>query len=127
MSHTRRGGQFGGALVLLHAEPRARLLFCNADNLIYNVAGQEIPGAQAPRENLGIRLSEGEGEGETWGAQKTIAEATSASLDLALLPDGTVLCFDERRALLTVAPPSSEWLDFPTAQTPESQSGEPSR
>jgi sialidase-1 len=115
-----------GSLIRIPSEqPRGRLLFCNPHNLKYDVRGLEIPGAHAPRNNLSIRVSED--EGQTWGAPKTVEETTSAYSDLARLPDGTVLCFYERRELLTVARLSSEWLDFPPAETLQSQSGNPFR
>ena len=63
-------------------------------------------------------------EGLTWGHPKTIEETQSGYSDLALLPDGTVLCFYERREFLTVARLSSQWLTTPVMQKPAVQPGE---
>jgi sialidase-1 len=105
-----------GSLIRISAqESRGRLLFCNPYNLRYDAEGREIPGVSAKRKNLSIRVSND--EGVTWGRPKTIEEGHSAYSDLALLPDGTVLCFYERRDLLTVARLSSQWLT--TSALPE--------
>lgn len=114
-----------GSLIRIPSkEPRGRLLFCNPYNLKYDAEGREIPGASAQRKNLSIRVSDD--EGRTWGHPKTIEETHSAYSDLALLSDGTVLCFYERRELLTVVRLSSEWLTVPPLQGPAAKPGEPS-
>lgn len=51
--------------------------------------------------------------GQTWSLPKTVEESTSAHSDLASLPDGTTLCFKERKQSLTIARLSSRWMNSP--------------
>jgi sialidase-1 len=69
------------------------------------------------RRNLTIRLSED--DGRTWSASRSIEPGPSAYSDLAVLPDGTILCFYERGlnpstarpyGALTLARFNIEWL-----------------
>jgi sialidase-1 len=94
-----------------------RLLFANPHNLL-QANGKETPGVSRLRKNLSIKLSYD--EGETWPVNKTLEEGFSGYSDLAVLPDGTILCFYERgstngkniywTARLTVARFNLEWL-----------------
>ena len=69
--------------------------------------------------NLSVKLSRD--EGATWPVNKTLEEGLSAYADLAQLPDGTVLCFYERRSAdqkelygrVTLARFSIDWLTMP--------------
>lgn len=89
--------------------PKGRLLFCNPHNLKRDASDQEIPGAHGDRKNLSIKISKD--DGKTWGPPKTVENGTGAYSDLALLPDGTTLCFYERKNLLTIARLKAEWLE----------------
>ncbi len=69
------------------------------------------------RKNLTVRLSED--DGRTWTASKPLEPGPSAYSDLAVLPDGTILCFYERGrhpakpspyGLLTLARFNLGWL-----------------
>ena len=69
------------------------------------------------RSNLTIRVSED--DGRTWSASRTIEPGPSAYSDLAVLPDGTILCFYERSldpsasrpyGALTLARFGIEWI-----------------
>lgn len=94
---------------------RNRLLFANPDNL-----GPETRKAGTPRErkNLSIKLSYD--EGETWPVHRVLEAGVSGYSDLAVLPDGTILCLFERGATdgksgtrtqyLTLARFNLEWL-----------------
>ncbi len=84
-----------------------RILFANPDNLS-RADGKEIPGGNRDRKNLSIKLSYD--EGKTWKVNKSLEPDRSAYSDLAVLPDGTILCFYERPKLLTVARFNLEWL-----------------
>ena len=95
---------------------RNRLLFSNPDNL-ERIDGKAAPGAGRDRRNLTVKMSYD--EGETWPVSKSIEESWSGYSDLAVLKDGTVLCFYERgrlkddhfrTAALTVARFKLEWL-----------------
>ena len=76
------------------------------------------------RRNLSIKLSTD--EGQTWSVNKSLEPGYSAYSDLAVLPDGTVLCLYERGrksdeqqkkptsyAGLTLARFNLEWLTAP--------------
>jgi sialidase-1 len=56
-------------------------------------------------------------DGRNWHSAKTVEEGTGAYSDLTLLPDGTTLCFYERKDALTVARLTSEWLNQSDAAT----------
>lgn len=97
-----------------------RLLFSNPHNLA-RADGQEVPGKSRDRKNLSLKLSYD--EGQTWAVNKVLEPGYSAYSDLAVLPDGTLLCFYEhgRRddalkkkatsyAGLTLARFNLEWL-----------------
>jgi hypothetical protein len=100
-----------GSIVRFSEKPAAdknRLLFSNPHNLKLDADGREIPGGRAERKNVSIKLSYD--EGETWPVNRTLEEGPSAYSDLAVLPDGTALCFYERGKLLTMARFNLEWL-----------------
>ena len=75
--------------------------------------------AKSPdRRDLTIRLSLD--EGETWPVKRLLEPGPAAYSDLAVLPDGTILCFYERGkgapdaspyGLLTLARFSLDWLE----------------
>jgi sialidase-1 len=96
---------------------RNRILFANPDNLS-RADGKEETGQSRERRNLSIKLSYD--EGETWPVNKVLEPGPSAYSDLAVMKDGTILCFYERRrtggrtaanaARLTLARCNVEWL-----------------
>ncbi len=73
--------------------PSALLVHSNPDHL--GVAGREPrPGERRDRRNLTIKLSRD--AGATWPVSRVLEPGPSAYSDLAVLPDGTLLCFYER-------------------------------
>ena len=66
------------------------------------------PGGKSARENLSIKLSRD--DGKTWPVNKTLDAGPSAYSDLAVLPDGTVLCLYEKGSDIVVARFNLEWL-----------------
>ena len=92
------------------------IAFSNPNNLDRR-SGTPQPGKNRDRINVSVRLSDD--EGRTWTAARTIEAAFSGYSDLAVLPDGTMLCFYERgstdgvnhyrTSLLTVARFSEAW------------------
>ena len=89
-----------GSLIRLPAELGVgpdRLLFAQPHKP--EIAGPVIPGTTPPkgwkdRKNLSIKVSlDG---GATWPTARTLEPGPSAYSDLAVLPDGTVLCYYER-------------------------------
>lgn len=97
-----------------------RILFANPHNL-ERLDGKMTEGKSRDRRNLSIKLSYD--EGQTWAVNKTLDPGYSAYSDLAVLPDGTILCLYERGrdsdmetkkstsyAYLTLARFNLEWL-----------------
>jgi sialidase-1 len=87
-----------------------RLLFVNPDNLA-RADGNERPGVNRDRRNLTVQLSDD--EGKRWSVKRVVEPGPSAYADLAVLPDGTILCFYEAgrgTASLTLARFNLEWL-----------------
>jgi len=99
------------------ASDKNRLLFANPHNLERG-DGKTTPGMGRDRKNVSVKLSYD--EGQTWPVNKSLEAGFSGYSDLAVLPDGTALCFYERGStdgknnyktgLLTVARFNLEWL-----------------
>jgi sialidase-1 len=106
----------GSLLRIPSSQPCGRLLFSHPHSLKYDANGIEVPGGHAKRINLSIQISED--DGQTWSLPKTVEESTSAYSDLAILPDGTTLCFYERKQSLTIARLSSCWMNAPAEPAP---------
>lgn len=96
-----------GGLVAYPMKP-GTLLFSNPHSLELDAESKPIPGARGKRRNLSIKVSHD--DGKTWPINRTLEEGPSAYSDLAVLPDGTILCFYERDKRLTVARFTLEWL-----------------
>ena len=71
---------------------QSRLLFSNPDTLD-RADGKGVPGERRDRKNVSIKLSYD--DGRTWPVGRLLQPGPSAYSDLAVLPDGTVLCFYE--------------------------------
>ncbi|MCU1234946.1 MAG: exo-alpha-sialidase [Candidatus Solibacter sp.] len=89
-----------------------RLLFVNPDNLA-RADGKNTPGMARDRKNVTVRLSYD--EGKSWPVKRSLEPGPSAYSDLAVLPDGTILCFYEAGTktpydTLTLARFNLEWL-----------------
>lgn len=91
-----------------------RLLFSNPDNLTRQ-DGKDA--TSKDRKNLTVRLSYD--EGQSWPVKRAIEPGSSGYSDLAVLPDGTILCYYETEAktpapvpkrLLVLARCNLEWL-----------------
>ena len=94
-------------------------MFANPHNLT-RADGKEAAGKSRDRKNISIKLSED--DGQTWPISKVLEPGMSAYSDLAVLPDGTILCFYERGrdstdqkkpasyAFLTLGKFNLEWL-----------------
>ncbi|MHA3771255.1 sialidase family protein [Verrucomicrobiota bacterium sgz303538] len=110
-------------LTLQQGSDKNRILFANPHNVKRDAEGKEIPGAGAERRNLSVKLSYD--EGQSWPVNKTLEEGGSMYSDLAVLPDGTALCFYERKNLLTLARFNLEWLTDGRDSLPEKRSDVP--
>jgi len=71
--------------------PTGRLVFANPANLEKDFAPASGP-ARA-RKNLTVRLSED--DGRTWSHSRVLEPGPAGYSDLAVLPDGTILCLYE--------------------------------
>ena len=94
----------------LVTHPSGALLFSNPHTLPLDKAGNEIPNGNGKRENLSIKLSRD--DGKTWPINKPLESSKSAYSDLAVLPDGTVLCLFERASSIDCARFNLEWLEL---------------
>jgi len=99
------------ASIVLHPSKPGTLIFSNPHTLKLDKDGKEVPVGRGKRENLSIKLSRD--DGKTWPINKTLDPGPSAYSDLAVLPDGTVLCLYEGKADVQVARFNLEWLTAP--------------
>jgi flavin-dependent dehydrogenase len=96
---------------------RNRILFANP-HWLERADGKAQPGGGRDRKNVSVKLSYD--EGQTWPVSKSLEAGFSGYSDLAVLPDGTILCFYERGSIdgknnfatgrLTVARFNLAWL-----------------
>lgn len=93
------------------AHPAGVLLFSNPHTLPLGKDGKEAPGGRGKRQNLCIKLSRD--DGKTWPINKTLEADASAYSDLAVLPDGSVLCLYERANSITCARFDLPWVEKP--------------
>ena len=96
------------ASIVSHPAAPGTLVFSNPHTVAHDAAGQERPGTSGKRENLTIKLSRD--DGQTWSLGRTLEAGPSAYSDLAVLPDGTVLCFYESGNELRLARFSLSWI-----------------
>ena len=94
---------------------RNRLLFANPHNLEPRPSQKPAAGSSRDRKNLTVKLSYD--EGMSWPVSRTIEPGPSGYSDLAVLPNGTILCLYERTGTdakatkcLTLARVNLEWL-----------------
>jgi sialidase-1 len=93
------------------AHPSGALLFSNPHTLGLDEEGKPVPAGRGKRENLSIKLSRD--DGKTWPINKTLEPGKAAYSDLAVLPDGTVLCLFERADSIDCARFNLEWVKQP--------------
>lgn len=99
------------ASIVAHPSTPGTLLFSNPHSLARDEAGREIPAGRGKRRNLSIKLSRD--DGQTWPINKTLEPGNSAYSDLAVLPDGTVICLYEGDQKIVAARFNLEWLTAP--------------
>ena len=96
------------ASIVAHPTQPGTQLYSAPHTLGRDAAGNEIPAGRGKRENLSIKLSRD--DGKTWPVNKTLDAGPSAYSDLAVLPDGTVLCLYEKNSDIVAARFNLEWL-----------------
>jgi sialidase-1 len=88
--------------------PSGVLLYSNPHTLPLDDDGKLIPAGHGKRENLCIKLSRD--DGKTWPINKVLDPGKAAYSDLAVLPDGDVLCLFERADSIDCARFNLEWM-----------------
>jgi sialidase-1 len=102
------------ASIVTHPSQPGTLIFSNPHTLPPPTKGAQPPkskAAKGKRENLSIKLSRD--DGKTWSINKTLEAGPSAYSDLAVLPDGSVLCLYERAESITCARFNLDWITAP--------------
>ncbi|MBL9212975.1 MAG: exo-alpha-sialidase, partial [Opitutaceae bacterium] len=94
------------------APGKSRLLFSGPASL-ERADGTATPGSRRDRKNLSVKLSHD--DGRTWAATRSLEPGPSAYSDLAVLPDGTILCFYESGRPGATRPNSTR-TDWPYAR-----------
>ena len=99
------------ASIVAHPSQPGMLIFSNPHSLGLDKEGKEIPAGRGKRRNLSVKLSRD--DGKTWPVNKTLDAGPSAYSDLAVLPDGTVLCLYEQADNIDCARFNLEWITAP--------------
>lgn len=99
------------ASITAHPSQPGTLIYSNPHTLKLDADGKETPAGRGKRENLSIKLSRD--DGKTWPVSKTLDAGPSAYSDLAVLPDGTVLCLWETKSDIQCARFNLEWITAP--------------
>ncbi len=97
------------ASIIAHPAKPGTLLFSNPHTLARDATGKEVPGDKGKRENLSIKLSRD--DGKTWPVSRTLDAGPSAYSDLAILPDGTVVCLYEKGSDIVAARFNLSWVE----------------
>jgi sialidase-1 len=97
------------ASIVAYPSQPGTLLFSNPHSLARDAAGAEVPAGRGKRENLSIKLSRD--DGKTWPISKTLEAGPSAYSDLAVLPDGNILCLYEADKKIVCARFNLEWIE----------------
>jgi sialidase-1 len=96
------------ASIASHPSKPGTLLFSNPHTLGLDKDGKPVPAGRGKRENLCIKLSRD--DGKTWPVNKVLDPGKAAYSDLAVLPDGTVLCLYEADTSIDCARFNLEWV-----------------
>lgn len=97
--------------IVAHPVKPGTLIYSSPHTLKLDKDAKETPAGHGKRENLSIQLSHD--DGKTWPASKTLDAGPSAYSDLAMLPDGTVLCLWETKNDIQCARFNLEWITTP--------------
>lgn len=97
------------ASIVAYPKQPGMQLFSNPHSVaIDNQTGKEIPASKGPRRNLSIKLSYD--DGKSWPVNKTLAAGPSAYSDLAVMPNGEIVCLYEGDQTIRAAIFNLQWL-----------------
>ena len=99
------------ASIVAYPSKPGTFIFSNPHTLKLDKDGKEVPAGRGKRENLSIKLSRD--DGKTWPVNKVLDPGKAAYSDLAVLPDGTVLCLYEADTNIVCARFNLEWITTP--------------
>lgn len=99
------------ASVIAYPQRPGTLIFSNPHSVAIDGKGVEVPAGRGKRHNLSIKLSRD--DGQTWPINKTLEAGPSAYSDLAVMPDGTIVCLFEGDSTIRAARFSVDWLTNP--------------
>jgi sialidase-1 len=99
------------ASIIAHPAKPGALIYSNPHTLKLDKDGKEVPAGRGKRENLCIKVSHD--DGKTWPINKVLDPGKAAYSDLAMLPDGTVLCLYEADTNIVCARFNFEWITTP--------------
>jgi len=97
------------ASIVAHPSRPGTQLYSAPHTLARDASGREIPAGRGKRENLSIKLSRD--DGKTWPVNRTLEAGLSAYSDLAVLPDGRVLCLYEAGNDIRLARFDLAWVE----------------
>ena len=95
------------------AAPGKSLLLFSGPESLERADGKAAPGVRRDRQTLAVKLSRD--DGSSWVTTRTLEPGPSAYSDLAVLPDGTILCFYES-GRPGATRPNSKRTDWPYAR-----------
>jgi sialidase-1 len=96
------------ASIVAHPSKPGTQIFSGPRTLGLDATGKEIPAGKGKRENVSIMLSRD--DGATWPVSRTLDAGPSAYSDLAVLPDGNVICLYEQGSNIVAARFNLEWI-----------------
>jgi sialidase-1 len=99
------------ASIIAHPANPGTLIFSNPHSLALDADGNEKPAGRGRRQNLSIKLSRD--DGQTWPISKTLDAGPSAYSDLAVLPDGSLICLYEAGQSIALAKFNLAWVEAP--------------
>ena len=96
------------ASIIAYPQKPGTLIFSNPHSIALDKERKEIPGGRGKRENLSIKVSYD--DGKSWTVNRTLESGTSAYSDLAVLPNGEVVCLYEGSNTIIAARFNLAWV-----------------
>lgn len=96
------------SLIAHPLQPRT-LIYSGPRSLGRDILGMPIPGGRGKRENLSLMVSHD--DGVSWSRPKTLEKETSAYSDLAVTPNGEIVCLYEAHETILAARFNLNWVE----------------